>query len=307
MSSLHVAILIVSFRGVQDVVDCLAALDRSEHRDFSVFICENGGAEAYAALQDAIPGKLSGGQSVHLSLSAGNLGFAGGVNACLDVAGPADAYWILNPDTQPDPGALASMVARLQEGDCDMVGHDIVLPSGLLASRSGRWSKRTARAISIDHGRPRAPGLARGEVEAAMNYVIGASMLVSGDFFERFGRMREDYFLYCEEAEWCLRAKAQGARLGYDQTAVVLHAHGTSTGGGGDLRSRSRIAVYLIERNRVLLTRDCFPALVPTASMFALLHLMLRCARASAWRQLAYGVSGWAAGLRDERGRPAWF
>ena len=140
-----------------------------------------------------------------------------------------------------------------------------------------------------------------------MNYVVGASMLVSGDFFERFGRMREDYFLYCEEAEWCLRARDQGARLGYDETAVVLHAHGTSTGGGGELRSRSRIAVYLIERNRVLLTRDRFPGLVPMASMFALLHLMLRCVRASAWRQLAYGVSGWAAGLRDERGRPAWF
>ena len=305
--SLHVAVLIVSFRGVQDVVDCLSALERSEHRDFSVFICENGGAEAHAALSQAAPARLAGGQPVSISLAPGKLGFAGGVNACLDAAGPADAYWILNPDTQPEPAALAALVARLEEGDCDMVGHDIMLPSGVLASRSGRWAKRTARAISIDHGRPRQPSLTRDEVEAAMNYVIGASMLVSGDFFERFGRMREDYFLYCEEVEWCLRAKARGARLGYDERAVVLHAHGTSTGGGGDLRSRSKLAVYLIERNRVLLTRDCFPALLPAASMFALLHLMLRCARAIAWRQLAYGVSGWAAGLRDERGRPAWF
>jgi len=41
-----------------------------------------------------------------------------------------------------------------------------------------------------------------------MNYILGASMLIDGTFLSRAGHMRDDYFLYCEEVEWCLRARA---------------------------------------------------------------------------------------------------
>ena len=63
-------------------------------------------------------------------------------------------------------------------------------------------------------------------------------------------------FLYCEEVEWCLRAIRKCEKLGYAPGAVVLHAQGTATGGGGALKTRSKTAIYLSERNRILLTRD---------------------------------------------------
>ena len=139
-----------------------------------------------------------------------------------------------------------------------------------------------------------------------MNYVVGAPMLVSQRFLDRIGRMREDYFLYCEEVEWCLRAGRMGERLGYAPAAIAVHAHGTSTGGGGALRQRSKLAVYLLERNRILVTRDLYSGRLIPVALVVLLHLALRYARGRAWRQLGYALAGWAAGLRNERGRPAW-
>jgi GT2 family glycosyltransferase len=198
------------------------------------------------------------------------------------------------------------MIARLRVGDCSAVGHDLMLPEGVLASRGGgRWPSLTARAISIDHGRPRDDSSSAKHIERSMDYIIGASMLMSSGWVERIGLMREDYFLYCEEIEWCLRGVRAGERIGYAPDALVLHRHGTSTGGGGAMKRRSRLSVYLIERNRLLLTRDLFPWALPTAIPFALLHLLLRYIKARAWAQVGYAFNGWWAGCKDERGPPS--
>ena len=92
---MHVAICIVGFRNPHDIVECLAALDRSTYAGFEVVICENGGAEAFAALTRTVPGKLPGGQSVRVVDAHGNLGYAGGINLCMAAAPAADAWWVL--------------------------------------------------------------------------------------------------------------------------------------------------------------------------------------------------------------------
>ena len=131
-------------------------------------------------------------------------------------------------------------------------------------------------------------------------------MLVSRQFRTRAGPLREDYFLYCEEVEWCIRAARQGLRLGFAAGARIMHAQGTTTGAGEKYRLSPCLPVYLNERNRLLLTRDCFPRLYPVAVVGALAVLILRCVKARAWRQLGFALRGWRAGLRNERGAPTW-
>lgn len=302
----QVAVTVVSFHSADDIRRCLAALERSTWRPFRVVVCENGGKAAFEILRERLPERLAGGQPVDLLLAPENLGFAGGVNLCIDHSPPVDAYWILNPDTEPEPTALAAMVARLDRGECGAVGHDLVRGDGRLQSLGGRWRAWSARAISLGHGQPRRPLPDARRLEARMNYIVGASMLVSRGFLDRAGKMREDYFLYCEEVEWCLRAGRRGERLGYAPEAVVRHAQGTTTGGGDALSGRSRLAVYLNERNRILLTWDLFPRRMPVTAPLSLLHILARYGKARAWRQLGYAAQGWLAGLRNERGKPPW-
>lgn len=304
---MNIAIIIVSYASASDIAKCLEALELSTHEQFSVVIVENAGGGAFQDLDSPrIPRVLSRGQSVERYLAPANLGFAGGVNHGLERAGAADAYWILNPDTTPEPNALSAMVERLMEGDCDAVGSDLGRSDGRLASRGGRWQAWAARSLAIDHGAARDATVERADVEAQMDYIVGASMLVSSRFVRDVGPMREDYFLYCEEVEWCLRARKLGKKLGYAPNAVVDHARGVSTGGGGPIGSRSRLAVSLDERNRLLLTRDAYPLLLPLAAGASLLKLLIVHARARALRQLGFALEGWMAGLRNERGPPPW-
>lgn len=299
---MHVAVSIVAFRNPDDITRCLEALSASTHTDFEVIICENGGPEAYAALCAALPANLSGGQIVRAVLADGNLGYAGGVNVCLRETPQVDAWWVLNPDTSPYPGAMAAQLERLAVGDCDGVGCTLHLPDGRVQSHGGRWRPWLARAISIGHGSALETRPDPREIESIQNYLNGASMMINRRFVDVVGPMREEYFLYCEEVEWCLRAVQRGIRLGFAPDALVLHYQGTSTGNAPDIRDRPRMPIYLTERNKLLVTRDRFPTRLPVATVAAFAGLFARYARRKAWRQLAYGLTGWWAGIQNQRG-----
>lgn len=299
---MHVAVAIVGYRNADDIQRCLAALALSDHADFEVVICENGGAEAFAHLKAVIPTSIADSAPVRVIEAPGNLGYAGGVNVCLAAAPDADAWWVLNPDTEPYPQAMRRLAERLAVGDCDAVGSTIHLPSGRLQSHGGHWNPWLARAVSIGHGGALDPAPDPTAVEQRQNYLNGASMMVGRRFVQIVGPMREDYFLYCEEVEWCLRAAKLGLRLGFAPGALILHHQGTSTGNSVDFARRRRAPVFLNERNKLLLTRDCFPVLVPVAALSALLLMLYRYPRRRAWRQLSYGLAGWRAGLTGQRG-----
>ena len=303
---MHVSVSIVGYRNCDDIVRCLAALERSSHSDFEVIICENGGAGAHDELISRLPRRLAGGQPVHAVLAPQNLGFAGGVNVCLAETPAADAWWVLNPDTEPYPDALALMVKRLSSGDCEAVGNTLLLPNGLVQTYGGAWQSWLARPVGIGGGSSLTEMIDPQSIERRLSYLAGASMLISRGFHETAGPMREDYFLYCEEAEWCIRATSRGMKLGLATEAKVLHYTGTTTGNTLNHRDRSRQSIYLLERNVILLTRDCYPRRLPIAAAASFLLLFLRYARRGAWRQLGYGLSGWVAGMRNRRGAPDW-
>jgi GT2 family glycosyltransferase len=303
---MHVAILIVAYRDADIVVECLKALDRSSHTDFEVFVLENGGAEAFERLERALPTSLAAGQPVTVKLAAGNLGFAGGVNEGFRATPDAQCWWVLNPDTAPEPEALAAQIDRLEKADCDAVGCALYLPDGRIQSYGGYWNPWLARAVSIGIGADASASVDAAYVERTQNYLNGASMLISRRFVETAGLMREDYFLYCEESEWCLRAVGLGLKLGFEPRARVLHDRGATTGAGEDIIRRPRLPIFLGERNKILLCRDRFPGRLPVAATFALALIFMRYARRGAWTQVGYALGGWAAGLKNERGPPTW-
>lgn len=303
---MHVVVAIVGFRNAPEIRTCLAALEQSEHRDFEVVICENGGQPAFDALRSLLPEQLPGGQPVNILLAPGNLGYAGGVNQCIMARPGADAWWVVNPDTRPEAGALKALIERLERGDCDAVGGTLFHENGQVQAHGGRWRSWLARAESIGHGSALSDPVDHEAIEAQMNYLLGASMLMSARFVAVAGLMREDYFLYAEEVEWCLRGRARGMRLGFAPDARVMHGQGGTTGSAESIDRRPRLPIYLDERNKLHVVRDCTPARLPVAVGLSFILLFLRFARRGAWRQMGYGLAGWAAALRGARGMPPW-
>lgn len=301
----HVTVCIVTFHNRDEVVRCIDALGRSTYAAFDVVICENGGRASWEALRAVLPERLPGGQKIECLCAPHNLGYAGGVNLAMRSRPDSDAWWIVNPDTRPEPGALGAMVERLARGDCHMVGSILHGEDGRVQAYGGHWRFWLGRPVSLGMGAHVSQPVDGAAVEARMNYVLGASMLVDRHFLRSVGMMRDDYFLYCEEVEWGLRARKLGFRLGFAPDARVLHDQGGTTGSARTLYRRPRLPIYMDERNKLHVVRDISGWRLPIAALATLLLLTLRYAARGAWKQWGYALAGWWAGIRGERGMPA--
>lgn len=307
MDQPEVVVCLVSFRNTDDVLNCLDGLAQQSFRNFEVIICENGGPAAFARLSTGVPGKLAGGQAVACIADHSNPGYAGGINRCIAARPGRAIYWVLNPDTVPRPFALAAMVRDMGERGLDAIGGPIVLPNGRLRTCGGRWNRWLAGPLAIGMGRPAEQCPPAREVEPDLAFISGASLLVSRRFIAVAGLMREDYFLYGEEVEWCLRARRRGLKLGFSPKGEVLHFQGTTTGSGHGLAEQGRLPIYCNERNRILIQRDTEGRLrFAIGAAGAALLIGWRYGRRGAWRAMRVALAGWWAGLRNLRGKPQW-
>ena len=108
-----------------------------------------------------------------------------------------------------------------------------------------------------------------------MNYVEGASMLVSRGFLKQIGLMCEDYFLYFEEVDWALRARGHFC-LGYAPDSVIYHKVGKSIGTSSNPAKKSLVCDYYNICNRIRFTRRFYPAALPTVYLVLLAEILLR-------------------------------
>jgi GT2 family glycosyltransferase len=329
-----VAVVIVGFRNPGDILGCLAALARAAPEpSFAIFICENGGSAAFDALLRALSaptapfagdpvaivpvspiflrvcrlGLCEHGPIVQIGGAKENLGYAGGVNVwartLMDVAG-GDGLWVLNPDTQPAANALAELIAYAETRGKGMVGSRVVSINNpnICGSRGLRWRRLLASPLGVDVHKPVPPPPDPDDVDARIDAPSGVSIYVTRKCLEIIGFMDERYFLYYEDFDWGLRAKA-ACGIGYANNAVVPHIGGSTTGSARKRAARSELAVYLDFRNRLIFVRRHYRAWMAwTAAMV--------CRRALEFLFVGAGGNFWAAmrgicaGLRGETGRP---
>lgn len=193
-----------------------------------------------------------------------NGGFAAGNNLALKYLlkqGTYDYFWFLNNDAYPAPDALSHLVTRAEAApDIGMVGSTLIYagyPDTIQALGGAEYQPATGRAFHIgdELSLARLSGVNTPEIEQRMDYIVGASMLVSTRFIKEVGLMEEGYFLYYEEIDWAQRGKPD-FRLGYAKHSMVYHKAGGST----QASSRSSaLAAYFIARNRLLFTRRFYP------------------------------------------------
>jgi hypothetical protein len=338
-SHFSVAIIIVGFRNPHDIIGCLRSLAcANTDPTFEVFISENGGPQAFDALVAALEADdtvcvpasdavfpagsfaferrlqfsligLDGAvrQRVSVAEMPDNLGYAGGVNAwlrpLLRVAGWR-GVWILNPDTEPRPDALAELVNYAARRGKGMVGSRLILITEpeRVQTRGLAWQKLRASVVAIDRYALASVEPDIDELERRLDAPSGASIYATRELIDRIGLMDERYFLYVEDLEWGCRAKKSGA-VGYAHRSIVPHKGGTTIGTASRRIDRSRLSVYLESRNRILFVRKNFPLWLPWTVVMGLAHAATF-TTVGAFGNLVAALRGLAAGVAGEFGKP---
>lgn len=80
-------------------------------------------------------------------------------------------------------------------------------------------------------------------------YAHGAAMMVPMSLIKKIGMMSYTFFLYYEEADWCVRIKKAGYKIYYVHNSLVYHKESMSTG------KLSPMKIYYLNRNRIVFMR----------------------------------------------------
>lgn len=184
--------------------------------------------------------------------NATNRGFGAAVNQAARLT-DAPLLWILNPDCRVLPGAFAALRKTLDgHPDCAIAAPQLLNEDGSvqasargepgawtgLFGRHGLLTKWFPSATAARRNLPAADLVKSGVESAAVDWVMGASMLIRRAPFDQVGGFDEGYFLYWEDADLCRRLRDAGFTTRYVPGARVGHA------GGASARTDSRRAIH---------------------------------------------------------------
>lgn len=228
----RVAAVVVNFESGAALTECLRTLVSESPAE--VLVVDNGSVDGsvaqarrdFPSLEVVVPGR--------------NLGYGAAANRGA-AATTAELILVCNSDLSVHPGALASLVAVLdQEPDVAVTGPLIRTPSG------DRYPSARQFPSLIDAGGHALLGLfvpnnrftrkyQRSDMASAndtpqrADWVSGSCFLVRRSAFEAVGGFDEAYFMYAEDADLCWRLAGAGWSTTYVPAAEVLHVQGVST------------------------------------------------------------------------------
>jgi GT2 family glycosyltransferase len=245
----RVAVLIVSRNRKADLLETLAALETLEYPPdrLHVLVLDNGSDDETAAAvrvwQQAGGGRRLG--ALQCFRSPENVGASAARNVLAEHApATADLFFILDDDAVPDATFLTRALASLgPDPTIGIVGGRIVAfddptrelaGAGFIDWRLGRFQEVAATATR------------------ACDFVITCAMVVRPQAFQAAGGFDEDYFVYHEDVDFCVRVGRRGFRVLYEPAAVARHKVPP-----GKTRSPERL--YYVLRNKFLFLRKHLP------------------------------------------------
>ncbi len=233
--------VVLNWNNAPDTINCVTSLRQLKYPDCQVLVVDNGSQDnSVTQIRQRFP-------EVPILELQENLGYAGGNNRGIEHAlnQGCDYVWLLNDDVTVASGALSALMAvALDEPRAGFLGPKVYMredPQRIL-SAGGKFSNDW-------HPEHRGMGeLDEGQLDriADVDFLSGCALLVRRRLVEEVGGLDNDFFAYCEDVEWCYRAKTAGFKLLYVPEATVWHP---------DTRLRdanSPLVTYYISRNHLL-------------------------------------------------------
>ncbi len=312
-----IGVVIVTFNSADVISGCLDSLVAQEGARPTIIVVDNASDDAtvttvraWAVGRTASLGgnallEVSSDDPAHTPISAkvillhsgANRGFAGGVNLGLAVlAAHRDIahFWILNPDADADPKAALAILASARESPgYGLMGGRVCYaePPFHVQIDGGTINRWTGVTGNLNLGKEAARAVLPKSEQ--VDFITGANMVASRRFYDAVGPLREDYFLYYEEADWALRRGA--LPLIVAPGFVVYHHAGTSIGSPTLERIASPFSFWFKYRSRMKFVRRFNPLALPVAATYATakaVQLMLKGAfpQASALLSAVFGL-----------------
>jgi len=263
-----VFILILNYNGWRDTIECLESVQRLSYSNYRIVVIDNGSTDgsmenikAWATGELPVESKFfnydpstkpvrwieydrptaeAGGlpelegeiedlppnRRMILIQTGANLGYAGGNNVGIRYAlkHKAEYVWLLNNDTVVDKVSLGALVSTaIRDSKVGAVGSVLYYfdePCCIQVWGGGKVNRWLG--ISRHWVRP--------TPRQKIDYIVGASMLLSSAALKKVGLLDEAYFMYWEDTDLSFRLRRAGYRLDVAVEVKIWHKESATLG-----------------------------------------------------------------------------
>ena len=222
MPTSHVTAIILNYNTSNESIELDKNLKKLNYENIEVIVVDS-------ASNDRDRKKLSNyfGNN-QIIFNKKNAGYAAGNNIGIREAidRGTDYIWILNPDIRVSKESLNILVQNI-ESDPELlcIGPRILYrnnPDKIFSDGGIIDIHRGFKTYHLNSFARKIPKEHHNKI-LHVDYVNGSVALFKADAFQKVGFLRECFFMYFEETEWCIRAKNLGYKLGISTLAEAYH------------------------------------------------------------------------------------
>lgn len=211
-----VSIIILNWNGGEDVLECLKSVKDIDYPDYEVIVVDNGSTD------NSVEGIKRSFPNINLIQNNKNLGFPEGTNVGIRAA-TGDYIMLLNDDTVVARNILKDLVEAM--GSNANIG--IAGPTILYYSEPDKIWSAGGKLSSLGYASHIGKGLKLNKElfnkPRFVDYITGCAVLIKKEVIDKIGLLDPEYFLYFEDADFCLRAKKAGYEYMYVPSPTVWH------------------------------------------------------------------------------------
>jgi GT2 family glycosyltransferase len=237
-----VGVVTVTFNSGTVLRGFMDSLLKQEHTEFVLYVVDNASSDhTLKVLSEYRDSRIV------VVRNDTNVGVAEGNNIGIRAAirDGCTSVLLINNDTVFDSDLLAKLAEGLRKHGCGMIVPKILFfdQPDRIWSAGGYFSALRGSSGHFGHGEK---DEGKFDQPRAVNYNPTCCMLIEREAFDRVGLMDANYFVYCDDTDFCWRAHRAGIKLFYLPSARLLHKVASLTGG-----SESEFSIRYGVRNRV--------------------------------------------------------
>ena len=235
-----VYIILINYNGYEDTCECLNSIIESSYKNYRALIIDNDSQDGSGRmLQKKFP-------QYDYIFNNSNIGFAAANNIGYKYALRKNAQYILllNNDTIIDKEMIGNLIKNAKEDT-------VTIPKiYYYNNKSTIWfagGEILTNKGTIKH-------LGNNKIDSDMyskvkvvSFATGCCMLIHKNILKEIGLFDENYFMYCEDFDFCIKLKKNSFKILFCPEAKLWHKVNAST------KNNSSISKYYLIRNRFYL------------------------------------------------------
>ena len=228
-----VGVILVNYNGEVYIRDCIDSLLAQTYKNLEILFWDNHSKDASVETVRKMYPKI------HLIESPHNYGFAKANNLAVKrlLQMGVEYVLLLNVDTVADSCLIEYL---LEKAD-----NRTLTTAQIYMDRKGRKIWYAGGELQFNTGKSKHLQL-KTKKEEKVSFISGCCMMIHKDIIRKCGLFDEDYYLYYEDTDLCMRWYLHHIKMYYIPKAKLWHKVGGSSGG-----IRNPLKEYYMVRNRL--------------------------------------------------------